>query len=155
MNKIFLKLAFLLVVSNCSNLVLKPEQKKVTVFTVDYKRYAEKGFLMTPYSYTAPHDSYGEVRIELTPAIIAAAGNEVNPKYAYVYQNGLRFAVEEVSLQEALDSAYVYCLRYGANAFVNIRYESEFTHFDYANLTGDKWALRKYTVSGFAIKRKD
>ena len=68
MKKVFYLLAAILVMASCS--VMKPRERIVETFFLDYRPYAEEGFFLSPDPYPGKFTSLGEISIEIKPALL-------------------------------------------------------------------------------------
>ena len=109
---------------------------------LDYREYAEQGFLVSPYEYTSGYDAIGEIEILIVPA-------KVKRMVESLYSGGeplLRIAQEDISSQELADIAVEEAKKTGADALVNFDIKQLPVSLDSRDIY--------YIVSGFCIKRK-
>lgn len=114
----------------------------VTSSLLDYRGYAESGFLVSPYAYTFEYDAIGEIEIYVLPA-------NVKKDIESQYTEGRTYTViaqEDISNQELADIAVEKAKETGADALVNFKIEQAPVSIGSSDIY--------YTVSGFCIKRK-
>ncbi len=124
-------------------------ERFTSVRALDFRPYADKGFLFTPNRYTLEYDSRGIVTIEVWPKVVKIPREKEgkmrsNPET--FWQDGWLWIAEEVPTQDALDSAYAVATRLGADALVE--FESERIEVP----PGSKRTVMR--MNGFAIKRQ-
>lgn len=109
---------------------------------LDYREYAEQGFLVSPYEYTSGYEAIGELEVYVLPANVK---KEVKSQYSgggtYI-----TIAQEDITNQELADIAVEEAKKTGADALVNFKIEQT-----PVSLSGNDVF---YTISGFCIKRK-
>lgn len=111
--------------------------KKTAVFDVDFTKYASKGFLITPHEYTGNYESIGLITYKTSP----------KAKF-----NTSDWYIDQISLNETIDSVYNICIKKGADALIDFKFEWFDTQYN-------KQVIQPVTIpgiriSGFAIKRK-
>jgi len=115
----------------------------------DFRPYTEKGFLMTPKSYSGEYMSVGIVSLALSPEA-KLMKVKIQKKDTVLYRS--EWKCEELKAKEVLDSLYFYCKLMGADALVDFQIsESE----EIYNIGTNKpvVTIRGLRASGFAIRR--
>lgn len=131
------------VLASCS--VLKEKPMEVYSQIIDYSRYEEHGFLVSPDPYPGEFKSVGEIFLTVIPANVKkAVDRDENGATAY------RVVKETMSYQELADLAVEYAARQNGDALVNFKI-NPVTEYD--KTLGITY-VSHYTVSGFCIKRK-
>lgn len=132
--------------------------KEYNFFGIDFSKYSKAGFLITPEKYNDNYESIGLVTYELLPGgIYKHMGKKVNPAYGGSNTSVPRFIdiykwiIDEVSLEQSIDSMYIRCEKMGADALVNFKLEN---HWKDYNQISNPTTVMGYKLSGFAIKRK-
>lgn len=119
----------------------KPTRRVVKTTIVDYRPYISEGFYLSPDPYTKDFDPIGEIRIEVTPALV----DRNSPKASKcICNNGVW--EEVVTSDELLRAAVKQAIALQANAIVNLKITTE--------IDEDIEPTRKYIISGFCIVRK-
>lgn len=121
----------------------KPTRRVVKTTLIDYRPYISEGFYLSPDPYTKDFDPIGEIRIEVTPALV----DRDSPKSKaskYISNNGVW--EEVVTADELLRAAVKQAIALQANAIVNLKITTE--------IDEDIEPTRKYIISGFCIVRK-
>lgn len=134
--------------------------KKELFYTIDFSRFTEQGFLITPEKYSEKYKSIGLVTYEYLPSgTYKLVGLTKNPFYnpqvdktEPEYLQLKNWVFEPIHYEKAMDSLYIKCKSMGADALVNFRIEvkSEEIGVGYKNSSTVKGLL----LSGFAIKRE-
>lgn len=114
-------------------------------YTLDFRKYANEGFLITPEMYRGNYMTMGVVSYETYPE--AKYIEIVHPTYT-----SKSWSPTPVSSSEALDSVYVYCKKLGADALVRFNIES--VQKEYSGIT-NPITITGVKLSGYAIKRED
>ena len=140
MKKILFFAVALLAITACGG--PKLTTRIVTSSLLDYRGYAESGFLVSPYAYTSEYDAIGEIEIYVLPA-------NVKKDVESQYTEGRTYTViaqEDISNQELADIAVEKAKETGADALVNFKIAQTPVSIGSSDIY--------YTVSGFCIKRK-
>ena len=120
---------------------------------IDFSKYSQKGFLITPEKYLGNYESIGLIDLILMPG--------GNLKSNYIPSNSFQndgmtmlagyWDIEKINVQDALEAIYNRCVDMGANALVNFYIAEEKKEYP---LLKPPVTLYGYRVSGFAIKTK-
>lgn len=140
MKKILLFIIAAAMLVSCSG--PKLTSRVVTSSLLDFRGYAEQGFLVSPYAYTSEYDAIGEIEIYVLPA-------NVKKDIESQYTEGRTYTViaqEDISNQELADIAVEEAKKTGADALVNFDIKQLPVSLDSRDIY--------YIVSGFCIKRK-
>lgn len=110
----------------------------MTSSLLDFRGYAESGFLVSPYAYTTDYEAIGELEVYVLPANIKTA----DPKSDF---NIKIYTQEDITRQELADIAVEEAKKTGADALVNFKIQkipvpNSSEHF--------------FSLTGFCIKRK-
>lgn len=143
-----------LLITSCA--VYKPS---TTIHMIDFREYSQKGFLITPYSYTSEkYESLGLIYGYFTPGFeeqegtiiyqptAKEAARGIKPKYSYDTKG------KNFNLTAMVDQLYLKALAIGGDAIVDFKWEIV-PNKDNASSLDIEW---EYTVimEGFVIKRK-
>lgn len=131
------------VLASCS--VLKEKPMEVYSQIIDYSRYEEHGFLVSPDPYPGEFKSVGEIFLTVIPANVKKAVDR--DEYG---ATAYRVVKEAMSYQDLADLAVEYAARQNGDALVNFKIEP-ITGYD--KVLGITY-VDHYIVSGFCIKRK-
>lgn len=147
MKKLLLISVALLCLFSCTT-IEKIKESKELVF-IDYGRYAEKGFLFSPYVYNGNFESIGPVEYTYSPG---AEYKETPAAAATNYPiNTKQWIYDDFDIYKAIDEVYKACIEKGADALIETKITADTkTITGYANPI----TLPVYKISGFAIKRK-
>lgn len=131
--------------------------RKENFYTIDFRKYTEKGFLITPEKYQDAYESIGIIDFVLMPgAEYALVKRELNPYYkagdpaSERYIDIRKWVIEDISIDIALDTVHSECIKMGANALVN--FELELNEEAYTNFTNPV-IITGMRITGFAIRR--
>ena len=119
----------------------KPTRRVIKTTIIDYRPSISEGFYLSPDPYTKDFDPIGEIRIEVTPALV----DRNSPKASKCICNGGVWE-EVVTSDELLRAAVKQAIALQANAIVNLKITTE--------IDEDIEPTRKYIISGFCIVRK-
>lgn len=135
----------MIVLASCSS---SRYSSQTNFYAIDFRPYVKKGFFISPYSWTGDYTPVSQVALVMTPeaAYVGGEGPGGLPKGTYMSGD---YMVQEISIQDALDSMYNYCLQIGADALVDFDYRIEDEPLFVNGPT-----IPRITVSGFAIKRE-
>lgn len=86
--------------------IKKFPQAKIT-YNINFKKYSEKGFLFTPYSYNKDYESIGIVRFVITAEAFYDDRASAPIKH-WIYR--------KISINDAVEFAYREAIEMGANA---------------------------------------
>ena len=120
----------------------KLTSRVVTSSLLDFRGYAEQGFLVSPYAYTSDYEAIGELEVYVLPANVK---NEIKP-FDFSNTVEVRIVPEDITRQELADIAVEEAKKTGADALVNFRISKMPASLDAPNGI--------HIISGFCIKRK-
>ncbi len=109
---------------------------------LDFRGYAERGFLVSPYAYTSEYEAIGELEVYVLPANVK---KEIKP-FDFSNTVEVRIVPEDITRQELADIAVEEAKKTGADALVNFDIKQLPASLDSRDIY--------YIVSGFCIKRK-
>ena len=135
-------------ISPISNSTYRPTKRVVETSIIDYRPYVSKGFFISPDPYTKDFEPIGEIRIEVTPALVKQDYSLRSS--CYVSMNGVW--EEVVPADELLREAVNQAINLQANAIVNLKITT--VQIDEEEQQILLQPLRKYILSGFCIVRK-
>lgn len=143
MKKIILILAAAMAVTACGTPLVIPsdEPRKTTELFLDYGKYAEEGFLISPNPYNGTFNAIGEAMLIIDPAVKYEVARR--PRSSYTGDTTTMAVVtpvyEVVNTDELIGSFVNSAVKKGADAAVNF-----------------KCLFRdgKYELSGYLIRRK-
>lgn len=122
----------------------KPTRRVIKTTIIDYRPYISEGFYLSPDPYTKDFDPIGEIRIEVTPALVDRNSPKSKTTKCIISNNGVW--EEVVTSDELLRAAVKQAIALQANAIVNLKITTE--------IDEDIEPTRKYIISGFCIVRK-
>jgi len=168
-----------IIVASCATPIPKTKEYKreveehdsyVSQGFMDFSKYSEKGFLITPFKYDRPYKSIGFIRVTLYPEIKKI--NEVAPgmhdtgnadtirvkriedsidQYKYmivVTPDNKKYKVSRLKQNMVIDEIYKVSKNAGADAIVNFDFDRDYE-------TNGSITHEVLEVTGFAIKRTD
>jgi hypothetical protein len=111
------------------------------------------GFFITPETISSNYESVGLFCYEIVPSaeydkftVIDSYSYDLEPRTIRKY----KWVIENVSLNQAMDSVYTNCVTWGADAIIDFKIESISNPY----LTKEPVTINGFKISGFAIKRK-
>lgn len=134
--------------------------RKQSLLVIDFSKYTEKGFFITPEKFLEEYESIGLITYEYLPeGEYKQSGSKPNPYYR-PGENKVTSTVpvmmwvfKPVRIEQVMDSVYNICKKMGADALVNFKIEPKveaYSSLVYKNPP----IVGGYSISGFAIKRK-
>jgi hypothetical protein len=142
-NKIIIKTLitfFVILMFGCKPLMYIPGSSHM--FGVDFRKYAEKGFLFTPEMYNGEYSTIGYMDYTLSPSA--------------EYKNKSSWVIQKIKLTDAIDTVYNHCIYMGADALVKF----EFSTIDVTHNKNDEGyaipnpvTIQEIRITGIAIKR--
>ena len=161
MKNIFYFVILSMLMFSCKVIELSHIPQKEIIKGIDFRKYTEKGFLITPEKYNGEYESIGIINYLIMPEANRKIQEVVIPTtkskwedsdYIYRRSEGIfKWVIKEVDVQIALDGIYKQCIEIGADALVNFSAVSENEEYLYTN---PPLSLKGIRITGFAIKRK-
>jgi len=127
-----------------------PKTMNIGIF--NFKKYSENNFLFTPHNYLGDYESIGLVSIIISPSAKITKiksphkNGDGSPYYKKVWN------VDDMNVDEALDSLFYLANKLGANAIVDLQIK-EITQSYNMNSIFPQITIYGYKIDGFAIKR--
>ena len=128
-----------------------PTKRVVKTTIIDYRPYVSESFFISPDPYTKDFDPIGEIRIEVTPALIDR--DSPRSKSSNCISNNSGGLEEVVTTDELLRAAVKQANALKANAIVNLKITTEIQD-DFEEMQYLIQPTRKYIISGFCIVRR-
>ncbi len=145
---IFLFIAIFFLIS-CETVKFIPKSTSVEI--IDFKKYLNKNFLITPYDYKGDYESIGMIHATLMPSanlISMKKYSEVTSDTMVVYQ----WKTDTIKTSEALDTIYSKAVQMGADAIIDLSINSNRETYNIGS--SKEITIFGIIVDGFAIKRK-
>lgn len=141
------KLLILLLFTGCTTLNHIPPES--IYYGFDFRKYAERDFLITPEMYQGEYMTMGIINYEVYPEANFIPV-EISKPFGGTYEK--KSWVQDIILPKwAVDSIYVFCKRWDADALANFKMDLvEKRHGSYDNIV-----IIGIKISGYAIKRLD
>lgn len=117
---------------------------------IDFRQYAEAGFLFTPEPYQGSYETMGQVYISNHPTARRSSGTSQGQR---VY--GEWRVRDDNLLQAAIDSMYQVALDYGGNAVMNFQVRVSPYPYDLRLGEPSESLMRGVEVEGLVIRRTD
>lgn len=118
---------------------------------IDFLEYSKNGFLFTPEKYEGDYESIGLVSFLIMPEAVKEKTDAPDTQSYRDLGPVIKWRIEDVNIQNAVEGIYKHCIEMGANALVNFKIEVKIE--DYSN-RNPPIKLEGYRITGFAIKRK-
>ncbi len=143
--------------NSCVSKDLTEREEETTTFAIDFREYADKGFLFMPDEYFGEYEVKGIIRAELRPKIRYIEGE--SPDMEGYTINTFFFGgrelkhsqlIHDINLEDLIEHIYDIAIEWGGDAF---------THFETSietDRTNDdpNTSYPYYTISGIVIERK-
>lgn len=143
-------LILLLLLNGCTTLNHIPP--KNIFYGFDFRKYAEKNFLITPEMYQGEYMTMGIVNCEIYPEAFYISTSVTKTPDGEYSLSGYKWIMKQIDPESAIDSMYFRCINMGADALVNFRIES--VEEEYSNIK-NPITINGIKVSGYAINRLD
>jgi len=135
-------------IASCAVLDTIEKSRELTI--IDYGKYAEKGFLFTPYIYNGDFESVGPVYYSYSPGAKYRAHERSDTTKIESSTYDKQWFPEYFNLYDAMDDVYNECVKMGADALIETKISGDTRTVPAANPA----TLPVYIITGFAIKRK-
>lgn len=137
---------------SCKTVELSQIPKREIFSGIDFRTYTKSGFLFSPGDYNGNFEAIGIVSFLIMPEANKKKF-EKTPDADQWHDPGaiIKWEVENIDLQNALDGIYKRCIEMGADALVNFKSEVNVEDYTYKV---PPFKLEGYRITGFAIKRK-
>ena len=132
---------------SCSTVTYIPAATQF--YAIDFSKYTELGFLITPEKFIGEYESIGIVAVDSYPEY-KNSGLERNNQGAIIDVGSWQSA--PLPINEVIDKVYDQSKAMGANALMNFKTEAISRSVDIGN--SKILTIDGTRVSGFAIKRK-
>ena len=144
-------LFFAVLISGCANNSITNIKREVSIAEIDFRKYSDAGFLMTPFMYQGKYESIGVVTATIFPSAkyygLTTTGTETGTPIGGSWQ------IQRVFANDVIDSLYRLYSSRGANAIVSLKISPATKTYNPGTL--ESVELYGVTVDGFAIKRND
>lgn len=119
---------------------------------LDFKKYSDQGFFITPEKYEGEYVPIGIFNYTFLPsAEYKEIGKEKSPDTG-AFHPVMDWVFESNSVSRVMDTVYVNCKLMGANGIMN--FKLDYTHKEFLDVVNP--AIQSgWVVSGFAIKIPD
>ncbi len=146
---------YILLFSSCVTQQLTDRQEETKTFAIDFRKYAERGFLFMPDEYYGEYEVMGIIRAELHPEVRYRDGAiPAGPGYSihqfYVEGNTFTQITNAVNIDELINHIYELAIEWGGDAFTHFESSIEVGRTDDSPNT----TYAYYSISGIVIKRK-
>ena len=154
MGKIITLILFFTILISCTQLKYVPKYENV--FVLDFTKYADLGFLITPEPYNGKYESIGLLNIILRPeanliTLEIPLSESMQEKTGGKYKTLKHWVMGEFNKQTILDLAYEESVKLNGNAIMNFRiYPNDEKYAIIPPLT-----IPGIEIHGFIIKRLD
>ena len=153
MKKAIILSAIIVMAASCST--IKPSERQIYSYFLDFRPYSDTGFFLSPDPYTGEFTSLGEILIDVYPAEIS--NKEISNKESR-FKDGIyekerkspKLVTEKISESELLEIAVKKAKDLGANGIANFKCLSSMsTYYSNGSLVS---TIRHYEISGLCIK---
>jgi len=125
---------------------------------IDFRKYTEKGFLITPEKYTGEYQSIGIIDFIKMPGAsyikrirLDENGKPVATEFGHPAELDKNWVLDNLNLDAALEDLYKQCVALGADAIMNFTVTpNTVTHGGISNPV----TIEGVRITGFAIKRR-
>jgi hypothetical protein len=159
MKKIAVFILALLVVTSCS--VQMQELKKIEGYSIlnkiDFRKYSDKGFLITPEKYSGEYHAIGMIDFIKMPGAVYVKRTKLDennkpvaPEFGHPAEVEKTWVPDNINIDAVLEDLYKQCVALGADAIINFNVEpNSVLHGGIQNPV----TIEGVRITGFAIKR--
>ena len=135
MKNIFYFIVLVMLMGSCKVTEITQIPKKEFFSVLDFRKYAEKGFLITTEKYNGEYESIGIISYVMMPEAVRQRyiTNSKSEKPIRPTPIIINWKIEDVYIQDAIEGIYNQCLKMGADALVNFNAESKSEEYLYTN----------------------
>jgi hypothetical protein len=160
MKKTSLFVLALLVMSSCG--VQMKELAKIEGYSIlnkiDFRKYSEKGFLITPEKYPGEYHAVGMIDFISMPGAVYVKRTKldennkpVTPEFGHPAEIEKNWVPENINMDTTIEELYKQCVTLGADAIINFKIEpNSVLHGGILNPV----TVEGVRITGFAIKRE-
>jgi hypothetical protein len=155
LNPITVMILVALFLNSCQPAKFTNRTQEIKTFGIDFRKYAEKGFLFMPDEYYGEYEVKGIITAEIHPEVRYRQGrtpksNEYIITNFYQDNNSYSQLITHVNIDELIEYVYDLAILWGGDAFTHFKSSFETTRTDESPNTSYDY----YTISGIVIKRK-
>lgn len=153
--------AFALVIMASCTVQMK-EITKIQGYTImnkiDFRKYSDKGFLITPEKYSGEYHAVGMIDFIKMPGAVYVKrtrlddnNKPVTPEFGHPAEIDKNWVPENINMDAVLEDLYKQCVALGADAIINFNLETNSVlHGGITNPV----TIEGVRITGFAIKRE-
>jgi len=149
----------LVIMTSCT--VQMKEITKIQGYTImnkiDFRKYSDKGFLITPEKYSGEYHAVGMIDFIKMPAAVYVKrtrlddnNKPVTPEFGHPAEIDKNWVPENINMDAVLEDLYKQCVALGADAIINFNLEPNSVL--HAGITNPV-TIEGVRITGFAIKR--
>ena len=138
----------LLLLSACSS--IKHINGYESLTGLDFRPYADKGFLITPYAYSGEYISIYMVNYVIMPEANYAESGATNPNKR---ESSGSWVFDLIDVDDALNKIYETCVEFGADALMDFKIQPNSESYKVG--TEYPVTVNGIQITGIAIKRQD
>ncbi len=144
-------IAALLMIAGCKSTreITIPAYQEI--FGIDFRPYAEKGFLITPLSYGGRYTSIALIDFKIMPQANLTVSEKADKSDQSATPTVLGWHADTVGLHGALEKIYKHCIEIGADGLIDFSIEEvsdSYPAYPAVIVKGKR-------ITGLAIKRED
>jgi hypothetical protein len=154
MKKITTIILLVLICFSCS-VELKNINSYSILTKIDFRKYSDAGFLITPEKYIGEYKSIGIIDFVNMPGATYKLPINVDKNGKPIVQEfghapGKQWQIDEMNMNDALEKLYQQCIALGADAIINFKLEPNSV---YHGGVSNPVTIEGVRITGFAIKR--
>lgn len=125
---------------------------------IDFRKYSDKGFLITPEKYSGEYHAVGMIDFIKMPGAVYVKrtrlddnNKPVTPEFGHPAEIDKNWVPENINMDAVLEDLYKQCVALGADAIINFNLETNSVlHGGITNPV----TIEGVRITGFAIKRE-
>jgi hypothetical protein len=149
--KFLIAIAVMLVIAGCksTNEITIPAYEEM--LGIDFRPYAEKGFLITPLSYGGKYTTISMIDFKIMPQANLKVAEKTDKSDQSSTATVLEWHADTIGIHAALQKIYEHCMEIGANGLIGFSIEEVSDSYpSYPTII-----VKGKRITGLAIRRED
>jgi hypothetical protein len=149
--KFLIAITVILMIAGCksTNEITIPAYEEL--IGIDFRPYAEKGFLITPLSYGGKYTTISLIDFKIMPQAILKVSEKADKSDQSSTPTVLDWRADTIGIHAALMEIYEHCIEMGADGLIDFSIEEvSDTYPSYPTVI-----VKGKRITGLAIKRED
>lgn len=149
--KILIAIAAVLMMAGCKSTTEITIPAYQEIIGIDFRPYAEKGFLITPLSYGGKYTSIALIDFKIMPQANLVVSEKTDKSDQSPAPAVLQWHADTIGIHAALKNIYEHCTEIGADGLIDFSIEEVSDSYpSYPSVI-----VKGKRITGLAIKRED